>query len=79
MDGDTQGLNIITAIGSPGEIRKIKLNLVPALVKPHRHSADEGFHSSSRLVIGCSEPSANIFVIQYLNLEGEVFLELSRR
>ena len=79
MDSHTQGFNIITTIGSSREIRKIKLNLIPTLVKPHRHSADERFHPSSRLIVGCSKSSTNIFVIQDLNLEGEILLELNRR
>jgi hypothetical protein len=50
--------------------------LVPPLVQPHRHCADEGFDSSSRLIIGCSKPPPHVLVVQHLHLEGEVFFEL---
>ena len=45
-------------------------------VKSHRHSADEGFHSCGRLVVGGPEASTNVLVVKDLNFKGKVFLEL---
>ena len=56
------------------EIRKVELDLVPALVKTHRHCADEGLHPCGALVIACTEASPHVLVVQYLNFECEVFL-----
>jgi hypothetical protein len=77
MDGDSQCFDVVATIGSSGEIRQVELNLIPPLVQPHRHGTDERLHAGGRLVVGSSEPSAHIFVVEHLNFEGEVFFELS--
>ena len=74
VDLHSQGLNVIGSIGSPSEITKIELNLVPALVQSHGHGADKRFDSGGGLVVGGSEPSSHILVIEHLDFEGEVFL-----
>lgn len=79
VDSHTQSFNIITTISPPCKIRKIELNLIPALIKPHRHCADERFHSGCRLIVRCPKSSAHIFVIEYLYLESKILLELNRR
>lgn len=76
MDGNPQRLDIVTPVSPTGEVREIELDLVPSLIKAHGHCANEGLHSCSRLVVAGPKPSADIFVIEYLHLEGEVFLEL---
>lgn len=79
MDGDPEGLYVVTPVCPAGEVGQIELNLIPSLIQPHRHGADEGFHTGGGLVVGRPEPSPNVFVIQDLNLEGEVLLELHER
>jgi len=76
MNLDAKSLNVVRAVGTTGEVGKVKLNLVPALVEPHRHGADERLHTSGRLIVGCSEASTNVLVIKNLNFEGEIFLQL---
>ncbi len=77
MDGDPQGLDIVAAVGSAGEVGQVELDLVPALVQPHGHGTDEGLDAGGGLVVGGSEPPAHVLVVQHLHLEGEVFFELS--
>ena len=77
VDCDSKGFNVVTAIGSPGEIGQVELNLIPSLIQPHGHSTDEGLHSRGRLVVRGSEPSADVFVVKYLDFKGEVLFKLS--
>jgi hypothetical protein len=76
MDSNSECFYIISSIGSSGEIGEIELNLIPSLIESHRHGTDEGLDSSGRLVVGCSEPSPDVFIIENLHFEGEVFFEL---
>merc|ERR1712070_761837 len=76
MDLNSEGLDIVRAIRTPGEIGQVKLNLVPALIESHRHSTDERLDSSGGLVVGCTEPAADILVVEHLDLEGEVLLQI---
>lgn len=76
VDGDSKSFDIIASIGSSGEVWEVELDLVPALIEPHRHGADEGLDPCGRLVIGSSEPSSHIFIVEDLHLEGEILLEL---
>ena len=73
MDGHSQGLNVVAAVGSAREVGKVELDLVPALVQAHRHGADEWFYAGGRLVVRGSESAAHVLVVQDLHLEGEVF------
>ena len=41
----SQRLNVVGPVGSSGEVRQVKLDLVPAVVQPHRHGADEWLNS----------------------------------
>ena len=74
-----EGLDIVGTVGSSGEIRQVELNLIPALIESHGHGANEGLDSSGRLVVGGSESTAHVLVIQHLHLEGEVFLQLNTK
>merc|ERR1719359_1454806 len=76
MDLHTQGLDVVCAICSSSKVRQIELNLVPAFVQSHWHSTDEGLHPCSALIIRCSEATSNLLVIQYCDLESEVFLQI---
>ena len=49
MDLDPERLDVIGAVRAPSEIGEVELDLVPAIVKPHRHGADERFHASCAL------------------------------
>ena len=40
-------MGVIHTVSSPREIRQVELNLIPALIQPHRHGTDE------RLDSGC--------------------------
>ena len=46
VDLDPQRLHVVGAVRPPGEVRQVKLDLVPALVQPHRHRADKRLHLS---------------------------------
>ncbi len=74
MDLHSQGLDVVRTVGSAGEVTQVELNLVPALIQSHGHGADEGLHSGRALVVRRAETTSNVLVVQYLYLEGEVFL-----
>ena len=76
MDGDAQGLDVVAAICPASEVTEIELNLVPPLVEPHRHGADEGLNSSGGLVVASPETPADVLVVEYLHFEGEVLFEV---
>lgn len=76
MDLNSQSLDIVGTVGSSCEIRQVELNLIPALIESHRHGTDERLDSGSGLVVGSSESSSHLLVIQDLNLEGEVLLQV---
>ena len=76
VDLHSEGLNVVGTVSSPGEIRQVKLNLVPALIKSHGHGANEGLDSGGGLIVGSSESTSNGLVIQDLHLEGEVLLQV---
>ena len=78
MDLNAECFNVVGTVGSAGEIRQVKLNLVPAFIKSHRHGADEWLYSGCALIVGSSEPSSNTLVIKHLHFEGEVFLQLNK-
>ena len=71
-----EGLNIVGTVSSSGEIRQVELNLIPALIKSHRHGADERLDTGGRLIVGSSESTTHVLVIEYLDLEGEVLLQV---
>ena len=71
-----KSLNVVGTVGSSGEIRQVELNLVPALIESHGHSADERLDTGGGLVVGGTESSTDVLVIEDLDLEGEVLLQL---
>lgn len=71
-----EGLNVVGTVGSSSEIRQIELNLVPSLIESHWHGADEWLDTGGGLVVGGSETTTHVLVIEYLHFEGEVFLQL---
>ena len=71
-----EGLNVVCSVGAAGEVGQVELNLVPALVETHGHSADEGLDAGGALVVTGAEPAAHVLVVEHLHLEGEVLLQL---
>lgn len=62
----SQRLDVVGAVRSPCEVRQVELDLVPAVVQPHGHGADEGLHPCGALVVTGSESPPHVFIIQYL-------------
>ena len=71
-----QCLNVVGTVGTTSEIGQVKLNLIPAFIESHRHGADEGLDARRRLVVGGTESTPNVLVIQNLNLEGKVLIHV---
>ena len=76
MDLNSEGLDVVSSVGSPCEVTQIELNLIPSFIQSHRHSTDEGFHSCRALIVACSESPSDILVIKHLHFECEVFLQV---
>ena len=76
VDLNSKGLYVIGTVGSSGEIRQVELNLIPSLIKSHRHGANKWLDSGSGLIVGGSESSSDTLIIENLNLKGEVFFKL---
>ena len=76
VDLNPQRLHVVGPIRSPGEVRQVELDLVPALVQPHRHRADKRLHSGGGLVVAGSESSPHILIIEDLDLKCEIFLHV---
>jgi len=72
-----QGFNVISSVGTAGEIRQVELNLIPAFIESHGHCADERLHTGCALVVGGTESPAHVLVIEHLHFESEVFFELT--
>ena len=71
-----EGLNIVGTVSTTGEIRQVELDLVPAFIQSHGHGADERLDTGGGLVVGGSESTSNVLVIENLDFESEVFLQL---
>jgi len=57
---------VVSSVSPACKIGQVELNLVPALIEPHGHRADEGLHSSGGLVVAGPESPPHILVIQNL-------------
>ena len=77
VDRHPQSLDVIAAVCSSGEVRQVELNLVPALVQPHWHCADEGLDPGRRLVVRRPESPSHVLIVEDLHFEGEIFFELN--
>ena len=78
MDLDSERFDVVGTVSATREVGKIELDLIPALIQSHRHRADERFHTGRALVVGSAEATPYVFVVKYLYLEREVFLELKK-
>jgi len=76
MDLHSQGFDVVGAVGSAGEVRQVELDLVPSIVQPHGHGADEGLDSGCALVVAGTESPPYILVIKNHNLKGKVLLQI---
>ncbi len=76
MNRHPQCLDIVASVSPSSKVRKVKLNLVPTLIQPHRHSANKRLYSCCRLVIRSSESSANVLIVKHLHFEGKIFFKL---
>ena len=76
MDLYTKSFNIVSTVSPSGEVRQVELDLVPSFIESHGHSTDERLHSGGRLIVGGSESSSDIFIIENLHFESKVFLQL---
>ena len=76
MNGKSEGLNIVTPIGSSGKIRKVKLDLIPSLVEFHWHCAYEGLNFGIWLVVWGSKSSFYSLIIEDLDFKAELFFEI---
>ena len=76
MNLNSESLYVVGTVSSSGEIGEIELNLIPSFIQSHWHCTDEWLYSGCRLIVGSSKSSSYALVIQYLNLECEVFLQV---
>lgn len=76
MDLYSEGFYIVGTIGSSRKIWQVKLYLIPSLIQSHGHGTYEWLDSGGALVVRRSESSSNVFVIQHLYLECEVFFKV---
>ena len=49
---------------------------MPALIKPHGHGASKRLHPRRALVVSGTEMLPHVFIVQYLNFKGEIFLQV---
>ena len=73
---DPQSLNVVGSVCSFREIRKIELDLIPSIIQPHWHRANERFDPCGRLVITRPKPSPDVFVIKYLHFKCKELFQL---
>ena len=77
MDLNSQGFDVVGTVSTTGEIRQVELDLVPSLIESHGHGANERLDTGSGLVVGSSESSAYVLVIEDLHFKSEVLLQLN--
>ena len=63
VDLDPQRLHVVGAVRPPGEVRQVELDLVPALVQPHRHRADKRLHPGRGLQVQMSSKFRELNII----------------
>lgn len=63
---NSQGFHVGRSIGSLGKVGQVELHLVPALVQPHGHGADERLHAGVALEVRCAEAALDALVVEDL-------------
>lgn len=74
----SQGLDVVGAVRTAREVGQVELDLVPAVVQPHGHGADEGLHPSRALVVAGPETPTDVLIIQHLGKEGRLLTQAPR-
>ncbi len=62
----SQRLDVVGAVRPACEIWQVKLDLVPTVVQPHGHRADEGLDTGRALIVTRPEPPPHVLIVQYL-------------
>ena len=65
-DLHSQRLDVVGAVRASREVGQVELDLVPAVVQPHRHRADERLHTRRALVVTRPESPSYVLVIENL-------------
>jgi len=76
MHLDSQCLNVVGTVRTSGKVRQVELNLVPAFVQSHGHSADKRLHTRGGLIIAGTETPSDVLIVQHLNLKAEILLQV---
>jgi len=76
VDLHAERLDVVGTVRATGKVRQVELDLIPTLVQPHGHRADERLHARGGLIVGCPEASSDILVVQDLHFEREVLLQI---
>ena len=76
VNRNSQCLDVVCAVSPSSEVRQVELNLVPPLVQAHGHGTNEGLHPRRGLIIRSPKSTADVLVVEYLNLETEVLLQV---
>ena len=66
---DAERFDVVRSVGTTSKIRKIELNLIPAVIETHRHRTDEWFDTRRRLIITRTETTTNVSIVQNLSKE----------
>ena len=62
-----QRFDVVGSVGATRKVRQVELNLVPTVIEPHRHRADERLDARRALVVAGSETALHVLVIQHLS------------
>jgi hypothetical protein len=71
-----QRLLVVGAVGAARELGQVELDLVPAVIQPHRHRADERLHPGGGQVVAGAEAAPHVLVVQHQHLEREELLHV---
>ena len=73
---DSERFDVVGAVGAPRKVGQVELDLVPAVVEPQGHGADERLDARRALVVAGAEASAHVLVVEHLHLEREVLFQI---
>lgn len=76
VDLYSKRLNIVGTVSTTSEIGEIKLDLIPTIVESHRHGTNKGLYTRCTLVVGRTEPSSHILIVQDLHFKGKVLFQV---
>lgn len=64
---NSDGFDVVGAIGSAGKVRQVELDLVPSVVQSHWHRTDERTDPCCALVVTRTKPTLYVLIVQYLH------------